>query len=173
MNLEEELSVTISCQGFKETVVGRTPEEVFRGVAKVLSQHFPLYQLVSGLVFKEDYVHLFTELEGLVTFFSEGDFVLEFGPEVSDFDTVLICLICAYAGYELNLREKNSMTINETYNVVKASELEYSRKTVNNRLGDLAKMNLAKRIGKGEYRVNELGIKHFLEKSLETIKGKK
>lgn len=170
MSEEKGFSVTISYHGFKETIVGTKPEEVFRGVAKALSQYFPLYELVSGLVFKPDYERLFQELKGLVNFFSEGEFALNFGPEVSDLDTVLICLISAYAGYELNLREKNSLTIVETYNVIKASRLPYSRKTVNNRLGDLAKMNLAKRVGRGDYKVTDLGIKHFLEQSLRAIK---
>jgi len=171
MSGKDEFSVKVTCQGFEETITGRTSEEVFRGVAKALSQHFPLYSLVSGLVFKPDYEQVFAELKGLVTFFSGGEFVLDFGPEVSDYDTVLICLVSAYAGYELNLCEKNTLTIDETHIIIKASGLPYSRKTINNRLGDLAKMGLARRIGRGEYQVTDLGIKHFLEQSLEAIKG--
>ncbi len=171
MSGKGEFSVKVTFQGFEETVTGRTLEEVFRGVAKALSQHFPLYSLVSTLVFKPDYGQVFAELKGLVTFFSEGAFVLNFGPEVSDYDTALICLVSAFAGYELNLCEKNTLTIDETHNVIKASGLPYSRKTINNRLGDLAKMGLARRIGRGEYNVTDLGIRHFLEQSLEAIKG--
>lgn len=170
MSGEKPYSVTISFQGFSETIRGETMEEVFRGVTKCLSQHLPLYDLVSGLVFKVDLERLLNELRGLVTFFSNGEFVLEFGPGVSDFDTVLICLVAAYVGYGLGFSE-DSLTIDETFDVVKSSGLPYSKKTVNNRLGDLAKMNLARRILRGKYKVTELGIKHFLKESIPAIRG--
>jgi len=168
---EGEFSVTIACPGFTETVRGRTPEEVFRGVAKALSQHFPVYELVSGLVFRADYDQLLAELRGLVTFFSEGGFLLNLGPEVSDYDTVLTCLVAAHAGQRLGLCERESLSITETHRVVQASRLPYSRKTVSNRLGDLSKMNLARRLDRGEYAVTEQGIRHFLVQSLPAIKG--
>jgi len=167
---EEEYSVTISGRGFTETVRGRTVEEVFRGVSKALSQHFPMYELVSGLIFKPDYERLFTKLRGTVTFLSGGEFVLGVGSEVSDLDTVLICLTAAYAGHELSLGEKDSLSISEIHDVIQASGLPYSRKTVNNRLSDLAKRNMAKRVGRGEYRVTELGVKHFLEQLIQANK---
>lgn len=146
-------------------------EEVFRGIVKALSQHFPIYDLISGLVFKVDFERLLVDLKGLVTFFSNGNFVLEFGSDVSDFDTILTCLVAAYVGHELYLCEENSLMVDEIFNALKSSNLPYSRKTVSNRLSDLARMNLALRVAKGKYRTTEMGIRYFLKKSMPAIRS--
>ena len=176
MSLKEcrkRYSITITTKDFEETIEGTNTEEVFRGVVKALSQHLPLYKWLSKLSFKPDYERILTALEGRITFFSGGNFIIEFGSEVPDFDTILTCLMASYMGYELNLCEKNSLTINQTYSAIRSSRLHYSRKTVNNRLLDLTKMNLANRVGRGEYKVTELGIKYFLEHSIPIIKGER
>ncbi|MGP3667369.1 MAG: hypothetical protein ACKD6N_00715 [Candidatus Bathyarchaeota archaeon] len=165
----ESIRVYLECGELKLSFEGSV-EDVTRALMEFLSKHYPSYSLIKNLVISVDFEELLKKIEGIIGISSEGVFLLipkeKLVKQLSLRERILLHLLKAYIGYELKVSDKLSLSVDELLRITGSGTGALA-----GRLSELSDDGLIERIGRGEYKVTTLGLKHLMEEVLPKIKS--
>ncbi|HYB92631.1 MAG TPA: ArsR family transcriptional regulator [archaeon] len=162
MSVQPKVRVHVEFGELKADVEG-TADEVFKEIVKLLNQAFPTFEAVSRLVYTTDISKLIENLNGILVIAPEGP-LLSSRLELPADEAMGLCLVGSYVGEKIGKLAKNSLTVDEL-----ARFTGKAVKTVINQLAWMVDDGLIERIGKGEYRITNLGIKNVCDVILPRI----
>lgn len=161
MNLE----LTIRYRDVEAKFYGK-PDDVIRAFFGFMGKVLPSYNLAAQLTLTIDLKDLLASVRNLIAFTPEGPVVIVPREKLGgDKNIIMLNLIRAYVGYKTGRLEKDSLSTSEIMALTGGKS-----GTVAARLSELTDMGLVERVGRGEYRVTTLGIKHFLDEILPKIR---
>jgi len=140
------------------------PDEVIRGLFIQLAKVFPALELARKLSFSPDLVELSESLIEVAEFAPEG--LLLNAKELPADEAIVVTLLGMYVGYRLGKVQSESL---QALGLAKATGK--ALKTVSNQLAWMVDEGLVERVGRGEYRITSLGIKHAQSVIVELKKG--
>lgn len=162
---EANLELTVKYKDVEAKFTGK-PDEVIKAFSKFISEALPTYDLASQLILTVDLEDLIRNMKGLIAFTPEGPVITISKEKLGgDRNVIMLNLIKAYIGYRTGRLDKDTLSMAE----IMASTGRKSG-TVAARLSELTSMDLAKRVGRGEYKITTLGIKFFLDEILPRIR---
>lgn len=163
-----KLKATIKYGSLESTCEGNA-DEVLKFVFRFIRDVYPDYEIVSGLTLTVDLEELLRRLKGVVSFLPKGrPVILKSTSGLTDSDLILTYLVAAYAGNQISMAEKGSLSMAELL-----EKTGKSAGTVAGRLSELAGNMYVDRVGRGEYKVTEYGVKKFMEDILPILEGAK
>jgi hypothetical protein len=163
-----KLKVTIKYGSLESTCEG-SADEVLKFVFRFIRDVYPDYEIVSGLTLSVDLEELLRRLKGVISFLPRGRHViLKPTGKLTDSDLILTHLVAAYAGNQMGMAEKGSLSMAELL-----EKTGKSAGTVAGRLSELAGNLCVDRVGRGEYKVTEYGVKKFMDDVLPILEEAK
>jgi len=165
MSQDNQVEVTVRYRDVEKTIRG-SPDEVFRGVFRFLSETIPALDVVSRVTLSVDFADFLKEVAGVFAVTPEGVVVLTPPEALTDRELVLLYLVRAKVGFETGRSEKETLLASDLISFTgKGSG------TVAGRLSELSGEGLVERTGKGEYRVTTFGLHRFRQDVLPKLKG--
>jgi len=165
MSQDDQVEVTVRYRDLEKTIRG-SPDEVFRGVFRFLSETIPALDVVSRVTLSVDFADFLKEVAGVFAVTPEGVVVLTPPEALTDRELVLLYLVRAKVGFETGRSEKETLLASDLISFTgKGSG------TVAGRLSELSGEGLVERTGKGEYRVTTFGLHRFRQDVLPKLKG--
>lgn len=158
-----EIEVVIKCKDTEAKFSGDV-NKVTREVIKFLTEIYPSLEVASKLSIVKDLDEVAEKLEDIIAVTPEGPVLLA-RSKVSDKDAIGLYLVAAYTGYRLGKLNKDTLPMADLIKLIGRPP-----GTVAGRLSELVSELLVDRIGKGEYKITTLGIKHFTENVIPKIK---
>lgn len=165
MSDQSKVRIHVECGEFKADLEG-TADEVFKEIVKLLNQVFPTFETVSRLIYTVDIAKLVDDLAGFLVIAPEDGPLLSLHLELPADEAISLCLVGSYVGEKLGKLTKNSLTVDEL-----ARFTGKAVKTIINQLAWMVDDGLIERVGKGEYRITNLGIKNVCDVILPRLKG--
>ena len=163
-----KLKVTIKYGSLESTCEG-SADEVLKFVFRFIRDVYPDYEIVSGLTLTVDLEELLRRLKGVISFLPKGrPVILKPTTMLKDVDLILTYLVAAYAGNQISMAEKGSLSMAELL-----EKTGKSAGTVAGRLSELAGNMHVDRVGRGEYKVTEYGVKKFMDDILPILEEAK
>ena len=163
-----KLKVTIKYGSLESTCEG-SADEVLKFVFQFIRDVYPDYEIVSGLTLTVNLEELLRRLKGVVSFLPKGrPVILKPIGRLTDSDVILTYLVAAYAGNQMGMAEKGSLSMAELL-----EKTGKSAGTTAGRLSELAGNLYVDRVGRGEYKVTEYGVKKFMDEILPTLEETK
>ena len=141
-------------------------DDVVRGLLTQLAKVFPSLELARKLSFNPDLAELSDSLAEVVEFAPEG--LLLDAKELPADEATVVTLLGMYVGYRLGKVQSESLP---ALGLAKATGK--ALKTVANQIAWMVDEGLVERVGRGEYCITSLGIKHAQSIILELKKGGK
>jgi len=164
----ESIRVYLECGELKLNFEGSV-EDVIRALMEFLSKHYPGYDLIKKLVISVDLEELLKKIEGIIGISTEGAVLLipkeKLVKQLSLRERILLHLLRAYIGYQLKISDKQSLSVDELLRITGSGTGALA-----GRLSELSDDGFIERIGRGEYKVTTLGLKHLVEEVLPKIK---
>jgi len=164
----ESIRVYLECGELKLNFEGSV-EDVIRALMEFLSKHYPSYDLIKKLVISVDLEELLKKIEGIIGISTEGAVLLipkeKLVKQLSLRERILLHLLRAYIGYQLKISDKQSLSVDELLRITGSGTGALA-----GRLSELSDDGFIERIGRGEYKVTTLGLKHLVEEVLPKIK---
>ncbi|MCX8176045.1 MAG: hypothetical protein N3E48_02295 [Candidatus Bathyarchaeota archaeon] len=165
----ENIRVYLECGELKLSFEGSV-EDVTRALMEFLSKHYPSYSLIKNLVISVDFEELLKKIEGVIGISSEGVFLLtpkeKLIKQLSLRERILLHLLKAHIGYQLKVSDKQSLSVDELLRITGSGTGALA-----GRLSELSDDGFIERIGRGEYKVTTLGLKHLMDEVLPKIKS--
>lgn len=163
-----KLKVTIKYGTLESTCEG-SADEVLRFVFQFIRDIYPDYEIISGLVLTADLEELLRRLKGVISFLPKGrPVILKPTSKLTDSDLILTHLVAVYAGNQIGMAEKDTLSMAEVID-----KTGKSAGTIAGRLSELASNLYVDRVGRGEYRATQYGVKKFMEDVLPMLEGAK
>jgi len=164
--VEEHIVVHVKYGEHEQTFRGPV-EEVWKAVNKFFSDIIPIFRLIRKATVTLDLTDLVEEFKDLVCVCNGDVIPLLDREELSDRDTIMLCLIGAYIGYRLGSLPKETLSSGEL-----KEKLRKTAKITSTRLSELRREGWVERTEGGEYRVTPLGLMRFREKRLPKLMAK-
>ena len=155
----EELKIHIR-YGDLEAEFSGSPEVVYHQVVAFLEQAIPEYSLAKKIQYD---VELKDMLEGLKDYLAynpeEGIFFLKDLSKLPFQDAIYFIALKNYLEYKLGMREKPNTSISDFSEYLP----RINKKTLSNRVAELSKGVMLKRLDRGSYAITIQGIKYILD----------
>lgn len=163
-----KLKVTIKYGSLESTCEG-SADEVLKFVFQFIRDVYPDYEIVSGLTLTVDLEELLRRLKGVISFLPKGrPVILKPIGRLTDSDLILTYLVATYAGNQMGMAEKGNLSMAELL-----EKTGKSAGTIAGRLSELAGNLYVDRVGRGEYKVTEYGVKKFMDDILPILEETK
>jgi hypothetical protein len=163
MSKSADLEVLVKWNG-KETKFTGSVEEVSSAFLDFLCEKFPKLEMISKIVLTVDLEEVIRSLQDISVIAKEGVMVLpNIKPKASD--AIILNLVGQYVGFKMSLIEKDTLDSTE---IEKATGEK--RGTVTGRLSELVSKRIVENPEKGKYRITSLGIKYFLEETVNKLR---
>ncbi len=162
---ESRLKVHLEGEGFREVFEG-TADEVMKAMIAFLTRVYPTFDIAQRLTFAPDITQLSEKLTGIAQVAPEG-LILLAGRELPAEEAVCITLLGAYVVNRLGKLGRESMSSSEL-----SKTTGKALKTIVNQLALLVDDGMVERVGRGEYRITSMGIRHA-EEILQRLKAGK
>ena len=167
MSTERELRVTIEYGDFKTQFEGNA-EEAFDFFVKSVSEIYPIYKVLSEIVFTPDIKKLLEGIKDLAVITPEGPYINP-NYKLTTEQAILLCLVAAFVGFKLRILNKDTLVVNDVCGAAAGQK----EKSVRNRLGEMARVRFVKKTEEGKYNITTLGVKYFLDNVLPSLKAQK
>ena len=155
----EELKIHIR-YGDLEAEFSGSPEAVYHQAVAFLEQAIPEYSLAKKIQYS---VELKDMLEGLKAYLAynpeEGIFFLKDLSKLPFQDAIYFIALKNYLEYKLGMREKPNTSISDFSEYLP----RINKKTLSNRVAELSKGVMLKRLDRGSYAITIQGIKYILD----------
>ena len=163
-----KLRVTIKYGSLESTCEGST-DEVLKFLFHFIRDIYPDYEIVSGLTLSVDLEELLRRLKGVIAFLPKGrPVILKPTKNLTDSDLILTYLVAAYAANQIDMAERDYLSMTDLID-----KTGKSAGTVAGRLSELVSNMYVDRVGRGDYKVTEYGVKKFTEDILPILEGAK
>ena len=163
-----KLRVTIKYGTLESTCEG-SAEEALKFVMRFIREVHPHYEIVSGLVITADLEELLRRLKGVIAFLPKGQpVILKPVKDLTDSDLILTYLVAAHAATQMGIGDKDYLSMADLMD-----RTGKSGGTIAGRLSELRNTLCVERVGRGEYKVTDYGIKVFMEQVLPKLEGSK
>jgi hypothetical protein len=163
-----KLKVTIRYGTLESTCEGAA-DEVLKFVFQFIRDIYPDYEIVNGLVLTADLRELLRRLKGIVSFLPKGrPVILKSTSKLKDTDLILTHLVAVFAGNQIGIADRDKLSMAELLD-----KMGKSAGTIAGRLSELVSSVYVDRVGRGEYRVTQYGVKKFMEDVLPLLEGVK
>ena len=127
-------------------------EDVTHALLNYLKTVHPAFSVATKLMYKPDLMELSSLLEGVVEYSSEGLILLR--TDFTADEAILTVLLGVYLGSRIGALTENTTSVNTIANISRKAS-----KTILNQIKSMIDEGYVTRVGKGEYRIQNLGIK--------------
>ena len=162
-NGPEDIEIYIKYGGFEEDFKGPV-DQVLRALISSLDKICPGLEVLSRVRLTVDLQELIEAIEGIVAITQGGPIVLSEKRLIVK-ELVGLNLLGAFVGYKLNLFDKPSLSLDELVTLTGKNKGSVSR-----RITTLVNDRWVERLERGEYRISTLGIKHFQDEILPSLR---
>ncbi|MEM3736506.1 MAG: hypothetical protein QXJ75_00220 [Candidatus Bathyarchaeia archaeon] len=142
--------------------------EVMKALMNYITEIYPAYELVKGLMLTVDLERLMRDVEGVIAFTEEGVVVATPRDKLLKLnikDLISLHLVKAYLGHIAGKLAKNTLTVDELL-----TSIGGKIGTLTGGLSVMVDEGLVARVGRGEYKITTIGITRFQEDALPKIK---
>ncbi len=161
MDNQQKLKVHVEF-GESKAVFEGTPDDVTKAFLIFLNNTYPTFELARKLSFNLDLTKLAEILIGIIEFALEG--LLLTVQNLPAEESILVSLLGALVGSKLGKVESESLSA-----ISLSKTTGKALKTISNQLAWMVDDNLVERIGRGEYKITSMGVKHS-EKIMQELK---
>jgi hypothetical protein len=160
---EKKICVYIEYGDLKAKIESYDINDAFRIISDFFAK-IPAFEIASKLAYSPDITKIVDGLTGITLLLPSGP-IIEPQIEPPTREAIGLCLLTAYASNRLGKLEKDTLSAEHL-----ARGSRKAVKTIRNELPSMISTGLVERVGKGEYRITDYGIKFFLDEILPKYK---
>jgi hypothetical protein len=167
--LSEELdriTVHVKYKDFEKTLSGN-PEEVWLLLNRFFTELLPSFEIARKLTLNVDLQALVKDIENVIAFAEEGQYLLVQRNKLTDNETLALLLLANYIGLRLGKTQNDGLSKEELQ-----AKLGKDSKITSTRLGELVKNEIVMKTADDKYKITTFGIAQIQRDILPRIRAR-
>jgi len=165
---EERARITVHVK-YKdvEKILSGNIEEVWLLLNRFFTELLPSFEIARKLTLNVDLQALAKDIENVIAFAEEGQYLLVQRNKLTDNETLALLLLANYVGRQLGKTQSDGLSKEELQ-----SKLGKDSKITSTRLGELVKSEIVMKTADDKYKITTFGIAQIQKDILPRIKAR-
>ena len=162
----QKVSVQIKYKDIEQQFAAE-PQEAWILLNKFFKELIPSFEIAQKLLLSIDLQQLAKDLQGIISFSSDGVSLLVPKNKLTDNETLLVWLTAYFLGHKLEMISNDSLSKEDLQ-----TKLGKSGKITSTRLGELVKNDVVAKTAEERFRITTFGVVQTQKEVIPRIKSK-
>lgn len=162
----DRITVHVKYKDFEKTLSGN-PEEVWLLLNRFFTELLPSFEIARKLTLNVDLQALVKDIENVIAFAEEGQYLLVQRNKLTDNETLALLLLANYIGLRLGKTQNDGLSKEELQ-----AKLGKDSKITSTRLGELVKNEIVMKTADDKYKITTFGIAQIQRDILPRIRAR-